>query len=116
MKWLVVTVVLLGASAGLVSGLYLRDRDASSWLPPGRTVAHHDAMAVAAAIGATCPRECDVKLLGHPRTDHWTEWIRVPAATVCVDIDVRTFATDQASGLSGVTKVPCRAAAAAQLG
>jgi hypothetical protein len=114
MKWLVVTLALLGASAALISGIYLRDRDPSRWLPPGPTVAHHDAMAIAAAIGGTCPRDCTVKLLGHRRTDHWTERIEIPAATECVDIDVLTFATDEVHGISGVTKVDCDAVGAAR--
>jgi hypothetical protein len=109
MKWLGVTLALLGASAALVGVIYLRDRDPSDWLPPGPTVAHHDALAIAAAIGGTCPRECIVQALGHPRTDHWTERIEIPSATECVDINVRTFATDDVHGVSGVTRVGCDA-------
>ena len=67
MRWLAITLALLGASAALVSGLYLRDRDTSAWLPPGPTIARHDALAVAADLGGTCPRECKVKLVGHPQ-------------------------------------------------
>jgi hypothetical protein len=114
MKWLVMTLALLAASAALVSGIYLRNRDPSHWLPPGPIVAHHDAMAIAAAIGGTCPRDCIVKLLGHPRTDHWTERIDIPTASECVDINVLTFATDEVHGISGVTKVGCDAVGATQ--
>ena len=42
MKWLAATIVLLGASAALVAGIYLRDRD-SSWRPPQRAAADFDA-------------------------------------------------------------------------
>ena len=107
MRWLAVTLALLGASAALVSGLYLRDRDTSAWLPPGPTIARHDALAVAADLGGTCPRECKVKLVGHPRGDHWIEWIEIPTLTTCVDINVRTFATEKVHGLSGVTRTGC---------
>jgi hypothetical protein len=110
MKWLAVTLACLAASAVLVGGIYLRDRDPSRWLPPGPTVARHDALAIAAAIGGTCPRECRVKLLGHRGADHWTERIEIPRVVVCVDVNVRTFATDDSHGLSGVTKVRCEVA------
>lgn len=116
MKWLAVTVALLGASAALVGGMYVRDRDPSGWLPPGPTIARHDAMSIAAAIGGTCPRDCTVKLLAHPRTDHWTERIEIPAATECVDINVRTFDTNEVRGISGVTKVSCDAVVQAEHG
>jgi hypothetical protein len=107
MRWFTVTMALLAASAALVGGIYLRDRASSDWLPPGGPVAHHDAMAIAAAIGGTCPRDCVVEMLAHPKADHWTERIRIPTATECVDIDIRTFATAEVNGFSGVTKVGC---------
>jgi hypothetical protein len=108
MKWLAATVALLGASAALTVGIYLRDRDPGHWLPPQRQVARSDALAVAAAIGGTCPRDCTVKLLGHPQKDHWTERITIPTTTRCVDINVMTFATSDANGLAGVTEVRCQ--------
>jgi hypothetical protein len=111
MRWLAVTIALLGASAALVGGIYLRDRDPSTWLPPGPTAAHHDAMAIAAAMGGTCPQECVVKQLGHPRTYHFTERIQVPATTTCVDINIVTFGTDDSHGISGVTTLRCDATA-----
>jgi hypothetical protein len=116
MRWLALTTVLLAASAALVLGIYERDREASAWLPPGPTIAHHDAMAVAAAIGGTCPRDCAVRLLGHPDTNHWTERIQIPTVTECVDINVSTFATDDSHGLSGVRTVACEDAAAGRGG
>jgi hypothetical protein len=106
MKWLVVTLALLAASTALVAGITLRDLDTSAGLPQ-RTIAHSDALSVAADLGGTCPRGCAVRLLGHPRADHWTERIEVYTVTECVDIDVRTFANDELHGLSGVTKVDC---------
>jgi hypothetical protein len=112
MRWFAATLALLGASVGLVAGIYLRDRS-TNWLPPQRTVAHSDALAVAAHIGGTCPRDCTVKLLGHPRTDHWLERVEIPTATQCFDIDVRTFATQDVHGLSGVTRIACNGISAA---
>jgi hypothetical protein len=108
-RWLAATIALLGASVFLVLGIYLRDRAPGQWLPPQRLVAHSDAMAVAAAIGGTCPRDCTVKLLGHPRKDHWIERIVIPTATRCVDINVLAFATDETHGIAGVTEVRCGA-------
>jgi hypothetical protein len=110
MRWLAVTVALLGACAALVGAVYFRDRVPSHWLPPERPAAHADAMAVAAGLGGTCPRECSVKLLGHPRPDHWVERIAVPAGIRCVDIDVVSFATGLQHGFSGITEVNCQQA------
>ena len=107
MRWLAATVALLGASAALTLGIYVRDRDPGNWLPPQRQVAQSDAMAVAAAIGGTCPRDCRVKLLSHPRENHWTERIVIPTATECVDINVLTFATYESHGIAGVAEVRC---------
>jgi hypothetical protein len=107
MKWLAATVALVGASVALVLGIYFRDRDPGHWLPSQPRAAHLDAMAVAAEIGGTCPRDCRVKLLGHPRANHWTERITVPTATECVDINVLTFATDETHGVAGVTAIRC---------
>ncbi len=45
MRWLAVTLALLAASAALLGGIYLRDRD-TSWLPPPRTAADFDAQVV----------------------------------------------------------------------
>lgn len=107
MRWLAATVAMLGASVAIVLGIYLRDRDPSNWLPPQRTVAHSDAMSLAAFLGGTCPRECAVSLVDHPRADHWTERIEIPTTTICVDINVRTFETQHVAGISGVTSVAC---------
>jgi hypothetical protein len=107
-------VALLAASAALVLAIYLRDRDPGGWLPPQREVAHSDAMAIAAEIGGMCPRDCAVSLLGHPRTNHWTERIVIPTATRCVDINVLTFATYEERGIAGVTVVSCDATPDAQ--
>jgi hypothetical protein len=96
----------LGASLAVVVVIFLRDRDPSNWLPPQRRVAYSDAMSVAAVLGGTCPRECSVRLVDHPRADHWTERIEIPTATMCVDIDVRAFDTG-AHGIGGVRRVAC---------
>jgi hypothetical protein len=107
MRWLAVTVALLGACAALVGAIYFRDRVPSQWLPPERPTAHADAMAVAAGLGGTCPRECSVTLVGNPRPGHWVERITVPSGARCVDIDVPNFATSLHHGVSGVTEVDC---------
>ena len=107
MRWFGATLTLLAASLAIVVGIYLRDRVPSRWLPPERTVAHSDGMSVAAVLGGTCPRECKVSLVGHPRPDHWTEQIEIPTSTLCVDINVRTFETAHVNGIYGVTRVAC---------
>ncbi|MGZ4297284.1 MAG: hypothetical protein ACXVE4_08735 [Solirubrobacteraceae bacterium] len=109
MRWLAATLTLLAATFAVGLGLYLRDRVPSNWLPPQRTVAHSDAMSLAAVLGGTCPRECKVRFIDHPRADHWTEWIETPSTTICVDINVRTFETAEVNGISGVTTVACEA-------
>jgi hypothetical protein len=108
MRWLAVTLVLLVASAALVAGIYLRDRDtATSWLPAQRPAARADALSVAANLGGTCPQRCHVRILSHPRPYHWVAWIHIPRATECVDIDLLTFATVPQRGLSGIAAVSC---------
>ncbi|HEX3975494.1 MAG TPA: hypothetical protein VHW96_04475 [Solirubrobacteraceae bacterium] len=116
MRWLASTLALLAACAALIGWLYERNRGGSDWLPPARAVAHNDALAVAAAIGGTCPRDCTVKLLAHPRTNHWTERIQIPDTIECVDINVRTFATYAVNGLAGVTRVGCESVSSGSAG
>ena len=46
MRWLAATVALLGASAALVVGVYLRDRDPSNSPPPPRVAVSRDAVTI----------------------------------------------------------------------
>ncbi len=63
MRWLAATIVLLGASAALVAGIYLRDRD-PSWLPPQRTAADFDAHWVAQLRRRpACGKRCSYAVL-----------------------------------------------------
>jgi hypothetical protein len=110
MRWLAVTLVLLGASAALVAGIYVRDRGAT-WLPPARTAADFDARVVLAEVaGPGCGRRCSYELLANPRPDHWLAQIVDRSHTRCVDINLRTFRTSDVSGLSGVTVIDCGSA------
>ena len=109
MRWLAVTLVLLSASAALVAGVYLRDRDLSGWLPPPRVAASQDAETILLAIH--CPRAiCSYRLVGNPRPDHWVASLFTGARTVCFDINLLAFDVTATRPFSGATPVPCRAA------
>lgn len=110
MRWLAVTLALLAASAAVVVGIYLRDRD-TSWLPPARTAADFDAQVVLTEVaGPGCGTRCSYQLLANPRPDHWLAQIVDRSRTSCVDIDLSTFRADDSNGLSGVKLVDCTAA------
>ena len=112
MRWLAVTVALLCASAALVAGIYLRDRDPSGWLPPPRVAAGQDAETILLEIA--CPRAiCSYRLVGNPRPDHWVASLFTGAGTVCFDIDLVAFDVNASRGFTGATPVSCHAAAAA---
>lgn len=92
MRWLAVTTALLSASACLVAGIYLRDRYATDWQPPERTIAHADADTLLTALaGGDCHASCAVELLGSPRPHHRVARIKTRSATQCFEIDVETF-------------------------
>jgi hypothetical protein len=108
MRWLAATVGLLAASAVLVLGIYLRDRDPAGWLPAPRTAANSDAKAVMAGLGGPeCGRRCSYRLLGNPKPDHWLAQIVDRSRAECVDINLRTFGASDAHGLSGVALIDC---------
>jgi len=112
MRWLAVTVALLSASAALVAGIYLRDRDPSGWLPPPRVAARQDAETILLEIA--CPRAiCSYRLVGNPRPGHWVASLFTGAGTVCFDIDLVAFDVDASRGFTGATRVPCRPAGTA---
>jgi hypothetical protein len=117
MRWLAVTAALLTASACLVAGIYFRDRDATDWRLPERTVAQTDADAVLTAlVGGNCHASCGVELLGSPRPHHWVARIKARSETQCFEIDVETFGWARQRGLSGIEAVSCGASLARSLG
>jgi hypothetical protein len=108
MRWLAVTVALLTASAGLVAGIYFRDRNPSPWLPPSRTVAQHDAQTIAHQLaGGRCDGDCEALLLSEPQPETWLAKLSVQSTTQCVYIYLQSFAYDPAHGVTGVRDVRC---------
>jgi hypothetical protein len=107
MRWLCLTAGLLAASAALVLGIYLRDRD-PQWLPPQRKMAAYDARTM--LLQLRCGHVCSYAVLGNPHPGHWTVRVEDGIATECFDIDVVRFETTTSHGISGVTTVACGAA------
>jgi hypothetical protein len=103
-------VGLLAASAALVVGVYLRDRD-PHWLPPQRKVAAYDAKTMLLQMG--CGHRCSYTLVGNPQPFHWVARIDDGVGIECYDIDVVSFDTSTSRGVSGVTTVHCGTAVAA---
>jgi hypothetical protein len=111
MKWLALTVGLLCASAALVAGIYLRDRDPSNWLPPPRTAASLDAQTI--LLATHCPAGiCSYRLVSNPRPNHWVVRIQNESTTQCFDIDLAAFDVAATRGFTGVTQVGCRSTSA----
>jgi hypothetical protein len=108
MRWLAATVALLAASAGLVIGLYLRDRD-PHWLPPQRKIAAYDAQTMLLQMHCGQPR-CSYTLVANPRPFHWVARIDDGAGIRCYDINVISFDTTTSHGVSGIATVRCGAA------
>jgi hypothetical protein len=112
MRWLAVTLALLGASVALVAGIYLRNYD-SSWRPPQRTTAEADAKIVFTYVaGLWCATHCSSTVLATARPNHWLARIVDRSRAKCVDINVATFDVSETHGLSGIAVVNCRSAAA----
>jgi hypothetical protein len=108
MRWLGVTLGLLGACVCLVAWIYLRDRDASQQRLPERQIATADAARTLAAFGgADCGGRCAVKLVGRIDSHHWLVRITVRGHSQCLQLDLATFATDQRHGLVGVKPSHC---------
>jgi hypothetical protein len=106
MRWLAATLALLCASAALVAGIYFRDRDPSSWLPPPRTAATLDVKTILLAIH--CPAGvCSYRLVSNPRPDHWVARIFNGTTTQCFDIDLLAFDVTETHGVTGATLVGC---------
>jgi hypothetical protein len=106
MRWLAATLGLLAASAALVGGVYLRDRD-PHWLPPQRKVASYDAKTMLLAM--RCGHRCSYTLVGNPRPYHWVARVDNGVGIECFDIDVISFDTTGSRGASGVATVHCAA-------
>ncbi|HEY2317971.1 MAG TPA: hypothetical protein VGH67_06700 [Solirubrobacteraceae bacterium] len=107
MKWLAATAILIGASAALMLGIFLRDRD-TSWRPSERVTAEFDAHWVLAYVaGPTCGRRCSYTLLAHPRGHHWVARIVDRSRAECVDIDLTRFNVSSKHGVAGIDVVNC---------
>ena len=107
MRWLAATLALLVASAALVVGIYLRDRN-SSWQLPPRQAAQVDAEKVLNFIaGPGCGSACSYRVVAHPRADHWLAVIVDRSRPHCVDINVQTFALSAERGMSGMERISC---------
>jgi hypothetical protein len=116
MKWLAATIVLLAASAALVLGIFLRDRD-TAWQPPPRAAANFDAMRVMTYVaGPTCGTRCSYEVLANPRANHWLARIVDRSRAECVDIDVDSFDVSGAHGISGIRVIDCRSVPMASVG
>jgi hypothetical protein len=65
MRWLCVTVGLLAASLCLLTWVYLRDRDTSSWWPPERQIVGVDTVRALATPGDAGgrTRTCDPRIM-----------------------------------------------------
>jgi hypothetical protein len=108
MRWLGITLGLLGACVCLVGWIYLRDRDTANWRLPERQIATADAARTLAAFdGADCAQQCAVKLVGRLDSHHWLVRITVQGRSQCLQLDLATFATDQRHGLAGVEPSGC---------
>jgi hypothetical protein len=108
MRWMGVTLGLLGACVGLVAWIYLRDRDTTNWRLPERQLATADAARTLAAFdGADCGQRCTVKLVGRVDSHHWLMRITVRGRSQCLRLDLTTFATDRRHGLAGVQPSSC---------
>jgi hypothetical protein len=112
-KWLAVTLALLGISAALVTGIYLRDRD-TSWRPAPRTAADFDArMVLTYVAGPDCGARCSYELLANPRDNHWLARIVDRSRAECVDINLDTFGINESHGIAGIVMINCDSVAAA---
>lgn len=112
MRWLALTLALIGASAALIGGIYFRDRTSSSWLPPPREAAALDARTIIDLMA--CPGPCTYTVVRTSRAYHWVATIHSSnTSTHCYDIDLQTFDTGTGHGVSGVLPVACDRAGSA---
>ncbi len=107
MRWLGLTAGLLCASLLLVTWVYLRDRDSSSWRPPEGQLARADARTTFAVLsGARCRPGCGVQVIGQIRPQRWLVRLTLRGQPQCLRIDLDTFTTGP-RGLYGITPSRC---------
>ncbi len=107
MKWLILTVAMLTASALLVAGIYVRDRGTTGLRPPPQPLAQRDAQEMLSLLdGGRCADGCTVALVRHPRPSRWVARVQVAAVTKCFELDLLSFRWTR-SGLHGVSVVGC---------
>jgi len=111
MRWLLLTLVLLAASAGLLGWIYLRDRD-THWQPTEPQLAYAAAESTLSKLGgAGCNTGCSTDVLANPTPHHWLARITLKGKTRCVQIDLQTFNVNGPHGLTGVKAHSCPHAA-----
>jgi hypothetical protein len=109
MRWLGLTVGLLGVSLCLLGWVYLRDREPSGWRPPEAQAARVDArIALAALEGPRCPHGCHAQVLGRVQPEYWLVRITLRGRPQCLQLDLDTFAIGQ-YGLVGTQPSRCQA-------
>jgi hypothetical protein len=107
MRWFVITLVLLVGSAGLLSWVYLRDRD-THWQPSEPQLAYAAAEGALGELGgAGCNAGCNAEVLTNPTPHHWLARITIKGKTRCVQIDLQTFTTNGPHNLTGVKPHRC---------
>ena len=108
MRWLAATIGLISASAVLVGGIYLRDRDPGSWRPPESTRAQGAAQTVLAALsGYNCHQGCVVTSVTRRGQDQWLARLEIRSRARCFAIDLQRFSFTVQHGLVGVAAVKC---------
>lgn len=111
MRWLLVTVALLGATAAFAGAIYARDLAPGAWRPPERQIAAHDAaMVLRGLTGGRCADHCAVTGLTQRPAGWWRAAITVRSWRRCVDIDITRFAVTSSHGIQGIRIGSCRAA------
>jgi hypothetical protein len=107
MRWLLATIALLAASAGLLGWIYLRDRD-TNWRPPEQQLASADAiLAISELGGGRCRDDCQAKQLESASSHRWLVHVILGERRQCLQIDLDTFTVDGPHGLTGVQSGRC---------
>jgi hypothetical protein len=107
MRWFLLTLALLACSAGLVSWIYLRDRD-TNWQPSEPQLAYSAAEGTLGELGgAGCSVGCSAEVLTRLAPYSWLARITVRGKTRCVQIDLQAFNTYGPHGLTGVKAQRC---------
>jgi hypothetical protein len=110
LRFLALTLVLVGASCGLATWVYLRDRDTSETRLPERQLVRVDAVKALTVLGeAHCRKGCTTEILAHSEPHSWTVKVGFEGRVRCLRIDPRSFAANVQHGLSGVRPDRCTA-------